>query len=108
VRDDLTFDRAAIFAIALARTRASVPPAGHFRRRFGDELRLAWGSAIALRDAQSAEIWVAALSPTERAARRLELNAELAASAIPSRREEAKRLHAEATALRAMARKDAA
>jgi len=108
VRADLTFDRAAIFAIAIARTRASAPPAGRWRRWFGDELRLAWGSAIALRDTRAAELAIAALRPTERAARRLELKAELAASAIPSRREEAERLRVEAEAIRAPAQKDAA
>lgn len=100
MRADLTFDRAVIFAIAVARTRASAPPVGRWRRWFGDELRLAWGSAKALRDTRAAEIAIAALSPAERAARRLELKAELAASAIPSRREEAERLRAKAAALR--------
>ena len=108
MRADLTFDRAAIFAIALRRTRASAPPAGRWRRWFGDELRLAWGSAIALRDTRAAELAIAALTPTERAARRLKLKADLAASAIPSRREETERLRVDAAALRAPARKDAA
>jgi len=108
VRADLSFDRAAILAIAIARTRASAPPAGRFRRWLGDELRLAWDSAIALRDARAAELAIAALTPIERAARRLELQAELAASAIPSRREEAARLRAETAAMRAPAEQRAA
>jgi len=108
VRADLSFDRAAIFAIALARTRASAPPAGRWRRWLADELRLAWDSAIALRDARAAELAIAALTPTERATRRLELQAELAASAIPSRREEAETLRAEAAAIRTAAEQKAA
>jgi len=56
----------------------------------------------------AAELAIAALTPTERAARRLELQAKLAAGAIPSRREEAETLRAEAAAVRAPAEQRAA
>jgi hypothetical protein len=51
-------------------------------------------------DTLDAERLAATLSPTERAARALELNAEIAASAIPPRPEEAAASRAQAEALR--------
>jgi hypothetical protein len=100
VRADLTFDRAVIMAIAVSRTRASAPPAGRWRRWLADELRLVWGSALALREARRAAAEIAALTVTERAARQCELKAALAESAIPSRVAEAAALREQAAAIR--------
>jgi hypothetical protein len=108
VRADLTFDRAVIMAIALSRTRASTPPPGRWRRWLADELRLVWGSALALRAARRAEAEIAALTVTERAARQCELKAALAESAIPSRPDEAAALREQAAAIRAGGKRAAA
>jgi hypothetical protein len=108
VRADLTFDRAVIMAIAVSRTRASAPPPRRWRRWLADELRLVWGSALALRDTRRAEVEIAALSVTERAARQCELKAALAESAIPSRPAEAAALREQAAAIRASEKRAAA
>jgi hypothetical protein len=100
VRADLSFDRAVIMSIALARTRANSPPAGRWREWFGDELRLVWGSALALRQSRRAQALSATLTPVERSARNRELRAEIAETAIPSRPAEAAELRREAAAIR--------
>ena len=108
MRGDLSFDFATIMAIAIARTRASAPPPGRWRKWLGDELRLVWGSARAMRDAKRAEALITTLSATEHDARRCELAAALAEGAIPSRPTEAAALRDEAAAIRAVAARKAA
>lgn len=70
---------------------------------FAHELRLTWQVAKTAMDGLIAERLNAALTPTERAARTLELRAEICLSAIPPRETEATELRTNAAALRANA-----
>jgi hypothetical protein len=89
VRAGGRFDRPMILRIALARARAE---RDHFLRMglpqpwpilLAHELRLTWQVAKAAMDNLVAERIRARLDPPERAARTLELRADLAATAIP-------------------------
>lgn len=100
------FNFSAIMQIAVMRTRAEVAGFARigrprsFRSLIAGELRLVWQSAKSIRASVMAGIERDSLSPTERRARRLELQAEIAESAIPSRNLEARALRLRAAQLR--------
>jgi len=106
IRASGRFDRRLIMAIAIRRTRAELAgfAALGLRRswaaEFAHQLRLTWQVAKTAMDTLIAERLAATLTPSERAARTLELNAEIALGAIPPRPEEAAELRARAAALR--------
>jgi hypothetical protein len=101
------FDRALIMALAVQRTRgeidgfATIGLVRTWAAEFPYQLRLTWQVAKTAMDALVAERLAATLTPAERAACTLELYADIAASAIPPRTDEAAELRRRAAALRA-------
>ena len=109
IRTPGRFDCGLILRIALARARrerdafAAMGLPQAWPVLFAHELRLTWQVAKTAMDSLVAERLNAALTAPERAARTLELRAEIAASAIPPRAAEAADLRAQAAAIRAEA-----
>ena len=92
-------------ALQRARSEQAAYNAMGWTRKFSvvlsQSLIMIWCSAKAQRDAKIAAKLTAAMTPNQRNAQMLELNAELAESAIPARRDLALVLRASAAALRA-------
>ena len=109
IRTTGRFDCALIMRIALRRARrerdafAAMGLPQAWPVLFAHELRLTWQVAKTAMDGLLAERRDAALTPFERAARTLDLRAELARAAIPPRETEAAEFSAQAAALRANA-----
>ena len=107
IRTTGRFDCGLILRIALARARrerdafAAMGLPQAWPGLFAHELGLTWQVAKAAMDGLIAERLDAALTPLERAARSLELRAEIALTAIPPRDAEAAELRARAAAIRA-------
>ena len=93
-------------ALQRARSEQAAYKAMGWTRKFSvvlsQSLIMIWCSAKAQRDAKIAAKLTAAMTPNQRNAQMLELNAELAESAIPARRDLAIVLRASAAALRGM------
>lgn len=106
VNADGSYNLRVIMQIAVLKTRAEVEGFNRigrpmtFKCLFPGELKKVWGSAQNIRASWEAGRENSKFSPLERRARRLELQAEIAEGAIPSRREEARDLRSRALRLR--------
>lgn len=106
IRRSGRFDRPMILRIALARARAEDKAFARMRlpqpwpTLLAHELRLAWQVAKTAMDGLLAERMRARLDPSERAARTLELHADLATTAIPPDPPKAAALRAQAARMR--------
>jgi hypothetical protein len=109
IRASGRFDRTAIMRLALERARrecdafAAIGLPQAWTVLFAHELRLVWQVAKTAMDGVIAARLAARTAPAERAARALELRAEIALGALPPRESEAADLRAEAAAVRAAA-----
>lgn len=107
IRSTGQFERATIMGLALARARrerdafAAMGLPQPWAVLFAHELRLVWQVAKTAMDTVIAARLSEAMAPAERAARALELRAEVALAAIPPRASEAADLRAQAAAVRA-------
>lgn len=106
VRANGSYDLRVIMQIAVSRTRAEVEGFARigrprsFRKLYVGEIKTVLRSARAIRASLIAGRENSNLSPTERRARRLEQQAEIAEGAIPSRNLEARALRLRAAQLR--------
>ena len=107
IRATGTFNRRTIMEIAIGRTRyeikafAALGLRRTWRQEFGHQLRLVWQVAKTAMDSLVTERMLSAASPAERAARQLELRAEIAETSIPPRSARAAELRETAAVCRA-------